>query len=119
MDKKPPQKAENSGVAAKIKKPRGKGRPFPPGVSGNPGGRPRSVKEVQELASQYTEEAVLTLVSVMRNCSDPKEVRQAAIAILNRACGMPAQPMTGGAGEPLETEFPTLLGALKKLAGEE
>src|SRR6185312_16441051 len=103
--------AENTGKAPKPKrrykksdKPRG--RPFPPGVSGNPGGRPKSVKEVQELASTYTVESITALVTTMRKAqgvtledgivvgADWKEVRQAAVAILNRACGMPSQPIS-------------------------
>lgn len=94
-----------------------------PGQSGNPGGRPRTVKQVQDLASTFTEEAVRALVDTMRKTQDamhwdPKETRQAAIAIINRACGMPSQPVTGSNGRPIEDEFPDLLGALRKLAGE-
>ena len=111
MAEEPPRKlAENNEESARRKpkakparfgkkKPRGRG--FAPGVSGNPGGRPKSSKETQELAAQYTEEAVLTLVSIMRTVNDPKEVRQAAIAIINRACGMPSQPLTGAEGTAL------------------
>ena len=115
----PRRSAENSKGSAKAKgKPRG--RPWPPGVSGNPGGRPKSVKEVQELASTFTEEAVKALVFAMRLAQVPGfldlgEVRQAATALLNRACGMPTQPISGGEFKPLESEFPTLLAALKKL----
>lgn len=134
--------AENSDGTAKPKarpkrlaKPdgrrRGPGRPFPPGVSGNPGGRPRSVKEVQELASTYTVESVEALVTTMRRCqgkklkggltvgADWKEVRQAAVAILNRACGMPSQPISGVPGQPLTvTAGDGLIAILQALAGE-
>lgn len=94
-----------------------------PGKSGNPGGRPKSVKEVQELAATFTEEAVRALVDTMRKTQepmhwDPKETRQAAVALLNRACGMPSQPVTGPNGQPIEIEFPDLLTGLRKLAGE-
>jgi len=105
----------------KRKKGKPRGRPFPKGVSGNPGGRPRTVKEVQELASEYTEEALLKLVAVMRvkpTGYTLKEIRQAAVAILDRACGRPSQPLTGKEGEPLEAEFPNLLATLKKLSGD-
>ena len=132
--------ADNSQGSAKRKtrpkKPptgrnRGPGRPFPPGVSGNPGGRPKSVREVQELASTYTVEAVQALVTTMRRCqggvseegilsiADWKEVRQAAVAILNRACGMPSQPITGVPGAPLTlTAGEGLVAVLAALAGE-
>lgn len=75
------------------------------------------------MASTFSVEATETLAMIMRVCStpqrwNPKEARQAAVALQNRAHGMPSQPLTGGAGQPLEQEFPTLLGALQKLAGE-
>jgi hypothetical protein len=36
----------------------GKGRPFQKGVSGNPGGRPKVLGDVQELARQKSPEAI-------------------------------------------------------------
>ena len=91
------------------------GRPFPAGVSGNPGGRPRTVKEVQAHASEFTIEAINRTVDVMRMASDPNVVRQAARDLLDRACGRPTQPITGGEGRPLEQEFPALMAALQRL----
>ena|SRR6185312_487028 len=132
--------ADNSQGTAKSKKRprkpttgqrRGPGRPFPPGVSGNPGGRPKSVKEVQELASTYTVESITALVTTMRKAqgvtledgivvgADWKEVRQAAVAILNRACGMPSQPISGVPGSPIAlTADAGLIAVLRALAGE-
>jgi hypothetical protein len=43
------------------------GKPFQKGQSGNPGGRPKVVAEVRELARQHTSKAVETLVSIMSN----------------------------------------------------
>jgi hypothetical protein len=37
------------------------------GVSGNPGGRPKVVTEVRDLARQHTGEAIMTLVAIMEN----------------------------------------------------
>jgi hypothetical protein len=91
------------------------GRPFPAGVSGNPGGRPKTVREVQDHASKVTIEAVDRTVEVMRLATDPNVVRQAARDLLDRACGRPTQPITGGEGRPLEQEFPGLLAALQRL----
>jgi Family of unknown function (DUF5681) len=52
--------------------------PFEKGQSGNPGGRPKVVAEVRELARAHTGEAVATLVSIMTNpkCA-PDRFRQA------------------------------------------
>ena len=39
------------------------GKPFPKGVSGNPGGRPRELRDVVELARSHTAQAIKTLAS--------------------------------------------------------
>jgi len=55
------------------------------GQSGNPGGRPKEVGHVRELAKQYTEEAIETLVMIMRDESAPPRARSAAAeTLLNR-----------------------------------
>ena len=43
------------------------GKPFQKGHSGNPGGRPKVVAEVKELARTHTGKAIETLVSIMTN----------------------------------------------------
>ena len=40
---------------------------FKPGVSGNPGGRPKVLSEVRDLAREHTVAAMDTLVSIMCN----------------------------------------------------
>ena len=75
--------AENSKGSAR-------GRPFPSGQSGNPGGRPKDLVRVRELARQHTVEALDTLVRALKD----KNVRAriaAAEAILDRAWGKPTQ----------------------------
>ncbi len=119
-----PENRKRSGRAKAKRRRQPNSGSWKPGKSGNPGGRPTAVKEVQELASTFTEEAVRALVDTMRRTQlaktwDPKETRQAAVAIINRACGMPSQPITGEGGKPFETGFPTFLAALRKLSGED
>jgi hypothetical protein len=65
---------------------------FKKGVSGNPGGRPKVVGHVQELARTYTTEAIEALVGVMRDVGAPPAARvTASTAILDRGYGRPAQ----------------------------
>src|SRR5262245_9861086 len=72
------------------------GKPFKKGQSGNPGGRPKVVAEVKELARAHTAEAIQTLVSIMNN---PKSVAAARVsaanALLDRGYGKPPQYVTG------------------------
>jgi hypothetical protein len=70
-------------------------KPFAPGQSGNPGGRPRMPEDVKALARSYTREAIETLAGVMRNDEAPAAARvTAASNILDRAWGKPAQHLT-------------------------
>src|ERR1044072_833408 len=73
----------------------GKGRPFPKGVSGNPGGRPKVLGDVQELARQKSPEAITTLANIMHDEKAPPAARVAAAnALLDRGYGKPTQPIS-------------------------
>ena len=61
---------------------------FQPGQSGNPRGRSRASYDVAALAKQHTPEAIAALV---RGLSDPRHYVAAAVALLDRAHGKPAQ----------------------------
>jgi hypothetical protein len=83
-----------------------RGKPFPKGVSGNPGGRqklPEDVKHVRELARQYTNSAVETLARVMATGSPNAQV-SAANALIDRGWGKAEQPITGSEGGALKFE---------------
>lgn len=61
-----------------------------PGYSLNPSGRPKSDVKIRDLARQHTEEAIETLVKIMRDMNAPPAARVAAAeAILNRGYGRP------------------------------
>ena len=63
---------------------------FKPGQSGNPGGRPKEIGHVKELAREHTVAAVKTLAEIMGNIEEPAAARaRAAEALLNRAWGTP------------------------------
>ena len=66
------------------------GKPFKKGQSGNPGGRPKVIAEVKELAREHTGAAIETLVSIMANPKAAPAARvSAANALLDRGYGKP------------------------------
>ena len=71
--------------------PEGKGG-YRKGQSGNPGGRPKEVAEVRELARTHTEAAIARLAEWMAS-DDPRASVAASIALLDRGWGKPMQQM--------------------------
>jgi len=83
------------------------GKPFKKGQSGNPGGRPKVVAEVRELARAHTGEAIETLVSIMTNPKSASAARvSAANALLDRGYGKPPQHITGEGGPRYVARLP-------------
>ena len=73
---------------------------FAPGKSGNPGGRPKEVKEIRALAQQKSPEVIQTLFEiVMDSTLRPGPRVAAAKELLDRALGRPL-----GAAEVLKEE---------------
>lgn len=97
---------------------RGGGRPFAkgnkpvagfkPGQSGNPGGLPKSHRELRALFLDRSPEAADKLLDLMRSSGSEKIQREAAEAILDRAGlkGFAVEPdklaVTDAEGKPLE-----------------
>jgi hypothetical protein len=79
------------------------GRPWPKGVSGNPGGGRKPNSDVRLLARAGTVEAVQALLEVVRQRRVLPARVSAAIAILDRAWGKPVQAVehSGPEGERL------------------
>jgi hypothetical protein len=66
----------------------GKGRPFSKGVSGNPGGRPKVLGDVQDLAPQKSPEAINTLSNIMHDEKAPPDARVASMRPMNAQQGV-------------------------------
>jgi hypothetical protein len=93
-------------------RPRGPGRPFPKGVSGNPNGMKQLTPEekaarlaarklarevalgnmkLDMICRQHAPLAVQALVELVRHCEEPSERRLAAAELLNRGFGKPTE----------------------------
>ncbi len=80
--------------------------PFEKGKSGNPGGRPKDVAEVRELAKKHGPAAIRRLAKLMASENERTAVA-ACEAVLNRGYGRPPQSVTlaGEAdGPPVQLE---------------
>jgi hypothetical protein len=74
---------------------RGRGRPIPKGVSGNPSGRPRQDQSVVELARVNGPLAIKVLIEVMTDRRASASARAlAADRLLDRGFGRPPQTNT-------------------------
>jgi Family of unknown function (DUF5681) len=69
------------------------GRPFQKGQSGNPGGRPKELIGIQELARSHAELAIATLVKVASKGRSESARVAAAESLLNRGFGRPPQAL--------------------------
>jgi hypothetical protein len=75
-------------------------KPWKPGQSGNPSGRPKATHNLLELTRTYTNAAVATLAEIMQDRSEPGTTRIAAAnALLDRAWGKPLQTVSGPDGQ--------------------
>jgi hypothetical protein len=89
--------AENS-----KKLPRGK--PFQPGKTGNPGGRPRKTDEertLEALCKEKTPEALETILQVMAKAQNERAKLAAAQYVLDRGWGKPKESIEHSGGVTL------------------
>ena len=75
---------------------------FKKGQSGNPGGRPKEIKEIKALAQKHGAAAIEALASVLKNGKTDAARVAAATALLERGFGKPMQPIE--VGQPGEFE---------------
>lgn len=96
--KRPPPPSP-SGAEAPARAPqRPLGRPFPPGVSGNPGGRPRAVRELLDLARESVPEALAFAKRLLADEKADARVRLDAAKFLT-AYGLGAAPKLPADGD--------------------
>lgn len=70
---------------------------FKPGVSGNPGGKPKGLAEMQELCRSHTVESIDAILKVMRSdTAQPAAIVAGANSILDRGWGKATQPIESG-----------------------
>jgi hypothetical protein len=78
-------------------KKRPRGRPFRPGQTGNAGGRPKEGAGLRDLCRAHSNEAIETLLGIMRNKRAPAAARLRAVSeILDRGFGRPQQFLETG-----------------------
>lgn len=85
------------------------------GHSGNPGGRPKALAELQALARQYAEASVNVLAEALKH-KDHRIRIVAAQTLLDRGYGKPAQTVTVQKS-PLDDVDPATLAALAEALG--
>ena len=71
-----------------------------PGACPNPGGRPRVVADIRDLARQHRETALAALVEIAERGENESARVAAANSLLDRGYGKPTQPLSGDDAMP-------------------
>ena len=75
------------------------------GQSGNPGGRPKALGDIREIARQHTDAAIKVLINVMGDAEAAASARVgAATALLDRGWGRPAQTINASIDHGVEPD---------------
>lgn len=90
-----PVKTDKSKSGSRLDRFGDKHKPFLPGQSGNPNGRPKKVQQVVDKAQANADKALTKLVKLI-DSDDDRVALQAAQAVLDRAVGKPKQTIEDG-----------------------
>jgi hypothetical protein len=71
-----------------------------PGSSPNPGGRPKIIEDIRDLAREHTQTAINALVRIAESGKQESARVAAASALLDRGWGKPTQPLSGDKDAP-------------------
>ena len=82
---------------------------FKKGESGNPGGRPKELVEVKELARAHTVTAIERLAFWMNNDDEPRASVAASQILIDRGWGKAVQPVSGEDGKAIEIIVRTIV----------
>jgi hypothetical protein len=84
-----------------------RGRPFPRGVSGNPGGRPTESEEYKTAITRLDGKAVKGLENILDD-PDHRKFADVCMYVINRNHGKPVETheLSGLNGGPIETSDP-------------
>jgi hypothetical protein len=85
-------------------------KPWVKGQSGNPGGRPKALVDVQQMARTHTPEAINALVAALKV---PQTRVPAAVALLDRGWGKAAQVVVGPDGGALAMTIQVVTGVTR------
>ena len=97
---------------------------FKPGQSGNPNGRPKIVKAVEEVAREHTDLAMRTLAEICRNTKAPPAARVTGRSILlDRGWGKARQEhnlkVTVDPAQLSDAELATIIASAAAVAPDE
>ena len=74
---------------------------FQKGQSGNPGGKPKELKGIQELARAHADKAIAALVRIATKGKSEAAIVAASVALIDRGYGKPTQTLAGDKDNPL------------------
>src|SRR5207248_11695362 len=92
-----PAERQNTSDHAPKRGPQGQ---WLPGSSPNPGGRPKIIEDIRDLARAHTGTAINAHVHIAESGKQESARVAAASALLDRGCGKPTQPLSGDKDAP-------------------